>query len=51
MNNVKTRGAAPSSTLLSVLRQDWFGVWDTDIVPQPVFSTTVLGVFTVYIRQ
>ena len=31
----------------SVLRRAWFGVWDTDIIPQPVFSTHILGVFTV----
>ena len=52
LSNVErgAHGAAPSSTLLSNLKRAWFGVWDTDIIPQPVFSTTILGVLTLFME-
>ena len=32
------KGRSPEFNISSVLSKAWFGVWDTDIIPQPVFS-------------
>ena len=31
-------GRSPEFNITSVLSKAWFGVWDTDIIPQPVSS-------------
>ena len=42
LSNVE-RGAQPEFNINSVLREDWFGVWDTDITPQSVFSINLFS--------
>ena len=39
-------GRSPEFNITSVLSKAWFGVWDTDIIPQPVFSINVSSTYS-----
>ena len=36
------KGRIHEFNIMSVRSEAWFGVWDTDIIPQPVFSTNLV---------